>query len=297
MVPLWIGAAIGAAARLAGGFLKSRSQKAANKTNIALKEKDVAYQTEFAQNGIRWRVEDARAAGISPLAAMGANTHSYTPSAIGVTPEDGVAEGISRAGGNIDRAIRATQSERARLENDLLRSQIKGQEIENAVKISNNARMGANPNPPGPGSNFIVPGQVQSGLKGDIRVMPRKTVARAHGTNSSVSTGNIPDIAYSAGRHNQMYPVASKEFAEAAEMDTLINIPTLNWMFRNQIMPNFDPRWWNPPSTKGLPKGYRWEYSSANQAYVPVNRKTGYWDNWIKRTKKKWPRASKYIFK
>jgi len=36
-------------------------------------------QKEFAQMGIRWRVEDAKAAGLHPLAAIGAAGTSYSP--------------------------------------------------------------------------------------------------------------------------------------------------------------------------------------------------------------------------
>lgn len=38
-----------------------------------------ALQKEFAQNGIRWKVADAKAAGLHPLAALGAQTTSYQP--------------------------------------------------------------------------------------------------------------------------------------------------------------------------------------------------------------------------
>ena len=44
-----------------------------------------AMQKEFAQHGVRWRVEDAKAAGIHPLYAMGANLPSATPIQAGDT--------------------------------------------------------------------------------------------------------------------------------------------------------------------------------------------------------------------
>lgn len=40
-------------------------------------------QREFAQMGIQWKVADARAAGIHPLFALGAQTHSYSPQSVG----------------------------------------------------------------------------------------------------------------------------------------------------------------------------------------------------------------------
>lgn len=51
--------------------------------NIAnINAENIAYQKEFAKHGIQWRVEDAKNAGIHPLAAIGAQTTSFTPSLI-----------------------------------------------------------------------------------------------------------------------------------------------------------------------------------------------------------------------
>lgn len=94
-----------------------------------------AAQKEFAQNGIRWRVDDAKAAGIHPLYAMGAQPMSFSPSYVS---GDSLANGFMQSGSELGRAIDAgrtaperTQArlealsvERAELENDLLRSQI-----------------------------------------------------------------------------------------------------------------------------------------------------------------------------
>lgn len=56
-----------------GGGLNAWSTNEANKDNIK-------YQKQFAQRGIRWRVKDAKAAGVHPLFALGANTASFSPS-------------------------------------------------------------------------------------------------------------------------------------------------------------------------------------------------------------------------
>lgn len=42
-------------------------------------EANIQQQREFAQKGIRWRVSDAKKAGIHPLFALGANTASFSP--------------------------------------------------------------------------------------------------------------------------------------------------------------------------------------------------------------------------
>lgn len=127
-----IPALIAAGANLAGSLLGARNARESFKDNVAL-------QREFAQNGIRWKVEDAKAAGVHPLYALGANTMSFSPVAV----SDGLAAGVSAMGQDIGRAVQAATTagerasaaadsvalrklsiERAGLENDLLRSQI-----------------------------------------------------------------------------------------------------------------------------------------------------------------------------
>lgn len=63
-------------------------------------------QREFAQKGIRWKVEDARAAGIHPLAALGASTSSFTP----VFQGDSLGQAIAQSGQDIQRSINATRT-------------------------------------------------------------------------------------------------------------------------------------------------------------------------------------------
>lgn len=56
---------------------------------------DRAHQREMAQMGVRWRAEDARAAGLHPLAAMGANLQQASSTVGGGY---GIPEGGSRSG-------------------------------------------------------------------------------------------------------------------------------------------------------------------------------------------------------
>ena len=103
------------------------------------KNKEIALQKEMAEEGVRMRVADARAAGVHPALALGANVPSYTPVGLG----SGLAEGLAGAGQDISRAVDATrtlpekadamgrtatmlQLENMGLQNDLLRAQIIG---------------------------------------------------------------------------------------------------------------------------------------------------------------------------
>lgn len=107
--------------------------------DAALARENMAQQREFAQHGIRWKVEDAKAAGLHPLAALGATTTSFSPVSVGDSSAPSLD--LGNMGQGIDRAIAATQTteekadaytnklqalqlERGELENSLLKTQI-----------------------------------------------------------------------------------------------------------------------------------------------------------------------------
>ena len=123
-----IGDIIGAIGSLAGGLISSKASEKQQAQNIAM-------QREFAQNGVRWKVADAKAAGVHPLFALGASTHSFTPQSVG----DSMGDAVAQAGQNIGRAAQSAMTagerekaaaldaltlEKAGLENELLRTQI-----------------------------------------------------------------------------------------------------------------------------------------------------------------------------
>lgn len=54
-------------------------------------------QREFAQQGISWKVADAKRAGIHPLYALGASTHSYSPVTVGQADYGQMGQDLTRA--------------------------------------------------------------------------------------------------------------------------------------------------------------------------------------------------------
>lgn len=101
------------AAPIVGGFLSGKGSEsagaaAADSQTIANRE-NIAYQKEFAQQGIRWKVADATKAGLHPLAALGANTHSFTPSVVG-TGTGGKGSMLSEMGQGIANSVEAIQN-------------------------------------------------------------------------------------------------------------------------------------------------------------------------------------------
>lgn len=99
-----VGGIIGAAGSLFGG------KKSAKATEDAAMMNYLA-QKEFAQHGIRWKVEDAKAAGLHPLYALGGSGASFSPS----FTVSGEGAGIADAGQHLGRAAAAAlqPSERA----------------------------------------------------------------------------------------------------------------------------------------------------------------------------------------
>jgi len=135
-MPFPIGALIGAAGSVLGSVLSKGSSEGsarANRQNIKF-QKQTNRQNREAQekvnkNQIQWLVEDARKAGISPLAALGSSAAGSivaptsvapsvsSPASSGSSVGDGIARGASILGGGIDTWL---QRENLALQNQAL---------------------------------------------------------------------------------------------------------------------------------------------------------------------------------
>lgn len=139
----------------------------ANKQNAANAAAQMQMQQEFAKNGIRWRVEDAKRSGIHPLFALGAQTTSYTPQQATFSNEfSGVSSHLAAMGQDISRAEQAgkTQPERDQAFANSMRSlQLENAgldlEIKKATLASAVQRLKQTSQPPIPGGDqaFVVP--------------------------------------------------------------------------------------------------------------------------------------------
>src|SRR5687768_7186728 len=116
-------AAIGTGAAIGSDYLAmEEGQREASRARTHADEQraaDYAMQKEFAQMGIRWRAEDAKAAGLHPMAAIGGSGAGFTPSGVVVGVDNSRSEFLSRTGQNISRAINATRTFEERLEERL----------------------------------------------------------------------------------------------------------------------------------------------------------------------------------
>lgn len=221
-------------------------------------------QREFAQNGIRWKVEDANAAGIHPLAAMGAQTTAYQPAF------DSPSTTFAEMGQNLGRAIdstrtgeertdariKALQIERGELENDLLRSQIA------QLNTSKNPPM---PNPDGPNAYLGPEG---------ARVLEQPTqMNMSDPKNPSKEAGVVPSFTYRRNEDGSLSPIPAMD-AKNRQEDSFAD---LIWSWQNNILPNFGSNNTKPPASM-LPKGYDgWEWSLKKQAWVPIKSNNEKW--------------------
>lgn len=221
---------------------------------------DRSFQKEFAQSGIQWKADDARAAGIHPLYAMGAQGASFTP-----VGDGGVGNQLADLGQNVGRAIDARQTreerkysaqmkshalEKARLQNELLKSQI--------------TNINASGGPPGPSDlpNFMG-GQSQSGTK--IRRVP-KEVTEFNANIPSDEAGWVPDQSYTRSKDG-LVPMIPEKAAESMESDPL---GAIDWYLRNKIAPMFMRTQGPDPEEHKLPEGLKWVYHPLKRTWVPA---------------------------
>lgn len=161
-----LGDIIGGIGSIVGGLFGKSSAEKANAANIKL-------QQDFAKKGIRWRVNDAKQAGIHPLAALGAQTTSFSPSVVG---DNSFGTGIAQAGQDIGRAINATRGQNQRADaytKSAMDLELQGKALDNRGKLIQNAILASKlatsgqvgpPMPSGGSSNVGIPGQVNSKL-------------------------------------------------------------------------------------------------------------------------------------
>lgn len=159
---------------LAGGAMDNSAAADAMAANVA-------YQREFAKHGIRWRVADAEAAGLHPLAAVGAQTHSFSPSY--VEGGGGMGDAISRVGSSIANAM--YKSDMEKLQESLLKAQINDQTLDTSIKSSEYASQQA--------LRRMIPGMPFGAHSGNVIPM-FQSVMRPDGTLSLVPSDEYGQI-------------------------------------------------------------------------------------------------------
>lgn len=134
-IAIGTGLAIAGGLGLLGGIYGSERERKAHsqgmdfQTSNALR--NIELQREFAKHGIRWRVEDARQAGISPLAALGANVTSFSPTSVGSMRTPSYSDQYSRMGQNLGKVLTQLMIDEKKQDIALKKSQVDKSKLEN----------------------------------------------------------------------------------------------------------------------------------------------------------------------
>lgn len=148
-----LGSLLSAGANIVGGLLGSKSASKANEAAAAQAAQEREMQKEFAQNGIRWKVADAKAAGIHPLYALGANTVSYQPNTVGQVVDDSMSRAMGAVSQDLSRAFNTTRTESERdqaFASTVQALSLEKMGLENELLGSQIAKLRQTPNPPLP---------------------------------------------------------------------------------------------------------------------------------------------------
>lgn len=266
-----VGAAVGGIAGLIGS---GQSQANAAKLN----QLNYEHQKEFAQNGIRWRVADAKAAGLHPLAALGAQGVSYSPSAvIGDSPDYSFLKDM---GQGIGRAMDAKRTQQERVEqeeksNALFNEELKGKQLQNqetetriqqmkwdmAMDAARNAERSVRtqqqvPAMPSLGRDgSVIAGQGDATSPAGIESKPAEIVVNDPQTRTA-EAGTHPDKRWLRTSNGGYQPVRSEAAQQALEDDV---VGSFRYDVRNGLA-NMANRQDNAPPRALLPDGGRGNY-------------------------------------
>lgn len=260
----------GIVANVAGPLLNYHAQKEANQINKDNAQRNIEKQEEFAKHGLRWKVQDALAAGISPLAALGASGAAFAPVHVGAEANTALGDGLQSMGQNISRAVAATSTQEEKTLSTLrlqsLQLDLEGKALDNQIRASQLRQL--NTGPAFPGSDNFLPGQGDSGIK----INPSERTAHQLGRPAQ-DAGWITDRAFSR-TDTGLTPVPSKDVTDRIEDKV---IPEAMWAFRNNLLPTLEylfnggtARSGAPsPSQLPDPKRQEWRWNPYKQEWYP----------------------------
>lgn len=253
----------------------------ANAAQMGNAYEDRQLQKEFAQHGIQWRVADAVAAGLHPLAALGAAGAAYSPQPIKLDPAVDPGGWRSRMGQNLSRSIHATAEwstrqldklavERAVLENDLLK-----------VQIEREARRVMQPSfPPAAVNSQIgiegLNGQADSLPGGSssnqppVQFMPMGTTMSPKGRPAQ-AYGHVPMLSYIKHADGSLEPISSPDI-QGNKANDLFEMLSFH-------INRFAEKYGNPrlmaPSYEDnpLPRDLYWKFRWSTGRYHPTKIK------------------------
>lgn len=261
-------ALIGAGSKLIGGYMNSNAQDNANAANAAQNQLNLAYQHEANTKNIQWKVADAKAAGIHPLAALGVSAAGGPTATIGQTANTSMGDAVSDAGQDISRAIRAseTQQKRAQSFDNAIRAlDVENRSLNNELLRTRIAITKAGTPPPLPSfdQRWNLDGQ---GEAPSVKLSPHEVTPGEPG-KPWMEPGAVSDVSYA--RTPGGYAILPSKAAQERMEDNWL--ASAAWMYRNQIIPSM--RGGETPPAAPAPEGYEWRWHALRQEYRPARRR------------------------
>lgn len=242
---------------------QSEQAEKARAHEAELFRKNAALQTQFAKKGIRWRVADAKAAGLHPLAALGGGGAQFTPLGQAFVEDPNPVPLAESMGQNISRAVQATMTrdermktkaqelelENMSLHNDLLRSQVLASQ-----------REAIGPPLPSAVDASIIPGQGNAYV-----VKPAEAVASSPGRPAQ-EAGAISSYGF-ARTPTGLSVVQSADAKQRTEDDLMAQV---EWAVRNKFIPALSGLPAPDSRQYPLPRGFKkWKWDPWAQEFRP----------------------------
>lgn len=301
---------VNAGASIAGNLMNNAASREMNEDSwsrqMAINSMNYEAQKEFAQHGIRWRVADAKAAGLHPLAALGASPLGFSPSFQSAAMSfgenyDGFADAAKSMGQYLGRAIEAKATEKERAEVAAYESEARKLDLENKQLQNDSLRqrmvdnalasMQAVRNQAGqpPAMQDVIPtnsaGRLGQGDSHPTRLTTVKPVevAASHPLTKFAEAGLHPEVAFYESGDGGKSPLRSDKAAQALEDDLL---GTLRWHVRNGLGTFMSDQRYAPPRTdlpdKGRDPDWYWVYDNIRGSWYPSRHSLGSWHNFKK---------------
>lgn len=260
-----LGELISAGANLITGFFNRNAQQEYNQQQNQLAQQNLAFQREAATHGIRWKTEDALAAGVHPIYALGAPTFNPSPVSMGGEaakfPEMGQSLGAAASAmmpkeeklSQYQQTLQALQLERGKLENDLLKSQIANSAAQAVRTVGR----------PSNGSGAVQPTLVAGQPDSPSITRKQEQTYTAPG-NASQQFGSVPDVGFAATNRGHAV-VPSKDVKEQIEDVWPAEVA---WGIRNLLMPALGAGYSTPPVP--LKPGYVWGFNPFTMSYEQI---------------------------
>jgi hypothetical protein len=229
-----LGQILGAAGALFSGFGARKSAKSAAAAQERANQQNIQLQKDFAQKGIRWRVADAKKAGIHPLYAIGANTPTFSPSvqSVGDSGAGLGSQAVGRAIAATGGALQHNKSYQKAVEGlTIRRMELENTKLASDIAVARQGALTAGPLANTHGNPLLLEGQPMSGA---VTTKPMQRESARPG-NLSQEAGYVTDLSMTRSKNPHEYnPVMSHDAKDRLEEDT---IGMLNWNLRNRLLP------------------------------------------------------------